>query len=460
LASAMTATFDVEDGNPYGFVRERPSQAPRVQFLHEQSMWPALVSLLQEFADDCDSAGVSSNMLTQRVRELRSEAGVVGSLDALEEGLRLAEEKGIGTFPQILRMTAFLARSASRIPVLFAGGLPFAIRGVTYQVCLTRRQCAALLAASFFGVLPDQQQTETWELDLPSFSLDCVLGEEVEKVLCLLSYFTQISNASEESLNEVVSFARRALEPLSDDFWQGLDCPLQNAFVVSGTIESEVANLQADFANKYLGGGALSSGNVQEEIRFAICPECFVGMLFCEVMLPNEAIFIVGTRQYSEYSGYGSSFRFAGPSSSESQAHAPDSWRRAGPHIVAFDALCFPGKMQYKEHLIRRELQKVYVACLGDLKDDASPPRKFASGNWGCGVFGGDPQLKSLIQWLACSAAGRELLYYPFDDHRVHELHRVFEKAAKLKCQDLYRILVSVGKDGPPVFAGVLQALE
>ena len=26
-----------------------------------------------------------------------------------------------------------------------------------------------------------------------------------------------------------------------------------------------------------------------------------------------------------------------------------------------------------------------------------------ATGNWGCGAFGGDPELKCIIQWLAAS---------------------------------------------------------
>lgn len=39
-------------------------------------------------------------------------------------------------------------------------------------------------------------------------------------------------------------------------------------------------------------------------------------------------------------------------------------------------------------------------------------PREIATGNWGCGVFGGDPQLKALIQILACTQAGRALQYY------------------------------------------------
>ena len=49
-----------------------------------------------------------------------------------------------------------------------------------------------------------------------------------------------------------------------------------------------------DFANKYIGGGVLREGSVQEEIRFVICPELIVSLLFTEVLDPNEAVVITG----------------------------------------------------------------------------------------------------------------------------------------------------------------------
>ena len=49
--------------------------------------------------------------------------------------------------------------------------------------------------------------------------------------------------------------------------------------------------------------------------------------------------------------------------------------------------------------------------------------RAIATGNWGCGAFGGDPQLKSLIQWIAASVCGAPLLkYYTFGDERMSEV--------------------------------------
>ena len=45
-----------------------------------------------------------------------------------------------------------------------------------------------------------------------------------------------------------------------------------------GTIEDDGDYmLQADFANKYIGGGVLGFGCVQEEIRFVISPGGFLG---------------------------------------------------------------------------------------------------------------------------------------------------------------------------------------
>ena len=44
--------------------------------------------------------------------------------------------------------------------------------------------------------------------------------------------------------------------------------------------------------------------------------------------------------------------------------------------------------------------------CLNH-KDDIG----IATGNWGCGAFGGDPQVKSIIQWLAASQVPSKCLY-------------------------------------------------
>ena len=84
-------------------------------------------------------------------------------------------------------------------------------------------------------------------------------------------------------------------------------------FRATTLIEDATDCIQADFANKSIGGGVLSHGIVQEEIRFCINPELFVTMMICSDMTPNETISIRGIERFSSYSGYASSFRFRSP---------------------------------------------------------------------------------------------------------------------------------------------------
>lgn len=42
-----------------------------------------------------------------------------------------------------------------------------------------------------------------------------------------------------------------------------------------------------------------------------------------------------------------------------------------------------------------------------------------ATGNWGCGIFRGNVQLKSLLQHMSASEAGRDLAYYTFNNVKL-----------------------------------------
>merc|ERR1712137_28841 len=108
-----------------------------------------------------------------------------------------------------------------------------------------------------------------------------------------------------------------------------------------------------------------------------------------------------------------------------------------------------------------RELVKAYAACLGDTDDEATHRREFATGNWGCGAFKGDPQLKALIQWLAASLAHRRIQYHDFGDTRVAQLSEVVEAAveAGADCWKLYQCICNCDPD-KAVFDTVLTRLR
>ena len=184
--------------------------------------------------------------------------------------------------------------------------------------------------------------------------------------------------------------------------------------------------LQLDFANKPIGGGVLRNGCVQEEIRLLICPELIISRVLLETLADNEALLASGFERVSRYSGYASSFRFEG-------AFEEGTVAAAASRLLAIDARRFgryERATQYEAHNLERELNKAYAGFSApDLPLDpppdpppAPPPNPpplapppslpVCTGNWGCGAFGGDVQLKAVVQLLAASAAGRPALRY------------------------------------------------
>ncbi len=114
----------------------------------------------------------------------------------------------------------------------------------------------------------------------------------------------------------LISFHRQSIPSDFSPFWSSLSstihCPVEIHH--AGTIESSGSDfIHLDFANKYIGGGILHTGAVQEEIRFLVCPELIIGCLLAEELGENECLFVHGIEQFSTYEGYGrETFRFAG----------------------------------------------------------------------------------------------------------------------------------------------------
>ncbi|ESW29059.1 hypothetical protein PHAVU_002G040000 [Phaseolus vulgaris] len=351
-------------------------------------------------------------------------------------------------------------------------------------VFLSQELIAALLCCSLFCVFPVQGR---YAKHLPKpinfdklFSiLHTKYTKKMEnKIRCIIHYFQRISDKMPKG---IVSFERKVLHLKNHstqiscpdaNFWSTSSVPLCRFEVhSSGLIEDTTTEaLEVDFADPYLGGLILGFGVVQEEIRFAICPELIVGMLFLPVMADNEAIEVVGVERFSSYTGYNTSFRFSGDYVDEREV---DTLGRRKTRIVAIDALRKPGMRQYRADFLLREINKAFCGflyqceyqlyqkklqeygCSSALSEAATSTSmetsegKFsnhkttnsqndyqrmdqgnnigvATGNWGCGVFGGDPEVKTIIQWLAASQGLRpSVAYYTFDLKALQSLDEV-----------------------------------
>ncbi|KAF9331730.1 hypothetical protein BG006_005422 [Podila minutissima] len=229
---------------------------------------------------------------------------------------------------------------------------------------------------------------------------------------------------------------------------------------VSGLETAPQGALQLDFANKNIGGGALDRGAVQEEIRFMICPEMIVSRLFSQPMEANEAILIKGIEQYSDYIGYSKTFEWF---SDHRDTTPRDKLGRRQREICAIDAKPFKSKVsrigQFDKPLVLREINKAlagfrpspinasewglapHLESGSESADTVSTvPRAIATGNWGCGAFGGHLQLKFVLQWIAASVSSKlspgvdptlthDVLYYTFG---MPELARDIEAFVKV----------------------------
>jgi poly(ADP-ribose) glycohydrolase len=76
-----------------------------------------------------------------------------------------------------------------------------------------------------------------------------------------------------------------------------------------------------------------------------------------------------------------------------------------------------------------------------------------ASGNWGCGAYRGDAKLKTLLQLMAASQAGRHLAYFTFGDTKLQD--QVFHMYTFLTDKQ-----VSVGKCLYILIICILQTLH
>ncbi|XP_017754645.1 PREDICTED: poly(ADP-ribose) glycohydrolase [Eufriesea mexicana] len=323
-----------------------------------------------------------------------------------------------------------MVQLALQLPVLVTGSVPLLKRHTNGTISLSQLQIASLLANAFFCTFPRRNstnpQSEYGRYPYINFNRLFSAYKEgklikcesvMEKMKCIFHYFRRVTAKAPEG---VVTIQRRYIPKTDCPKWDEQVQKLLPLHITSkGTIETEGTGfLQVDFANKYVGGGVLGLGCVQEEIRFVICPELMVTMLVTEELDDTEALIVSGVERYSKYKGYSNSFKWMGDYVDETPK---DSSGRRLTSIVAIDALYFTHpQSQFSISNITRELNKAYVGFVGCEGSKSNLPA-IATGNWGCGAFRGNPKLKVLLQLMAAAVAGRSMVYFTFGDAHLRD---------------------------------------
>ncbi len=202
------------------------------------------------------------------------------------------------------------------------------------ELAFTPLQVYTILALSFFGFIPGVKRSKypglhfdslfrsykQHESYLNSSSLhssrsrepsDTLFQQQCAKLDCIFAYFSV--DPDTVKCERTIRFKRLSRNSSHIPDWIHHHESVLRLVTVSlnGNIEDTADKcLQVDFANAYIGGGVLSKGCVQEEIKFLMNPECIISRLFTERLNVNESVFIYGTRRFSRCEGYARDFRW------------------------------------------------------------------------------------------------------------------------------------------------------
>lgn len=392
--------FDESDSGSRGlFVpfRDEPVRFERAcQLLHANA----------HKANDANAVAALVAMTTDAMHEELS-SRIERMTDVVARGLESIGADGLSDL--LTALPAMASSVQNDLPLVDESLLRFVRAGEQVDQRYSRTAVFAILSAAFFGLWHIRTRLSFYQL----FAHAAGIPAEAAKLRCIVHYFARVAvhpqRAAFAAQHVVVSRRHlRAMVPDEID-WEGSSAVLRKSqftIVREGSIEEQTGALQCDFANRRIGGGCLSGGNVQEEIRFAVSTECIVALLCQEPMGDEDSIMIRGATQWSKYTGYGHTLQYGGD-------YVDTADDVAIACIDANDYRNGGAETQYSAGRFVREMQKVYTAVYN------VGIANFATGNLGCGVFLGDASHKSLLQWIACTVAGVNVLYLPFNARGV-----------------------------------------
>ena len=343
---------------------------------------------------------------------------------------------------------------ALQLPSIVTKAVKLLQRGAAHSITLSQKQAACLLANAFFCTYPRRNSLKSSEYSTyPDINFsklfrgikDVVNQVKTEKLKALLNYFRRVLN---DMPSGTLTYTRQVLTEDNTPLWEQCENEFCDLYVSpEGTIEDNGEGLlQVDFANRMIGGGVVGEGCVQEEIRFLICPELILSRLFTEKLELNESLLITGIERFNLYTGYAQTFKYTG---SYDDFTPRDRWGRHYTQVVAIDAHVFHCYAdQFKSISLKREVEKAY--CGFSSQSSGGQLSAVATGNWGCGAFGGDIYLKALLQLMAAAKAGRDMVYFTFGDEDFAKeltIMHEFLKIRNISVAQLWQLLLRYGRD-------------
>lgn len=247
-----------------------------------------------------------------------------------------------------------------------------------------------------------------------------------ERLECLHDYFERVESCCD--MNEIVEYELvKQGKTYRHHEGGALFGAGVHVNVHAGRME-EMTGAIVDFANANLHIHSVIGSVTQEELLFSICSECFLALaLFPKTLEDDECVIFRNVWNHASYEGYDKTFRFTGPLTTNGNVQRFHT-------IIAMDA-CESDQFM---HWIR-DCNKAYLGFVSVEETTVS------TGNWGCGAFGGDMDLKFLQQILAAQWAGKQTLHYSMfgSEKNVEKYTRLLGELRKCTCDWIMNLMES-----------------
>ena len=329
-----------------------------------------------------------------------------------------------------------LRRLALELPILFVSQRLDCLTLENNRIVLSRCQVACLVVHQFLCTLPIPQWMTDGSPDFHIWYSSATPHPQAVRayLFSLFHYFQLLAQCSEASplkqdldgwpiVLHLQSGGTGCLKPETTQTARRL-VPLEIVDIAQLSSQQDEGRLMGlpngasvIFANKDVGFGQTAS---QEEMIIGCSPELCIVVLFQPTLRDEEVLFVEGAQAMISMKGHGRDAQFH---RYLEQNYDLTNWRQSlwrKRTVLFMDALEFddydstalvpdviPGNVD-------RELKKAYTAFSSLVADPAEGLRPVVTGLWGCGSFGGNAEIKTLIQWAAASMANVRLLFaYP-----------------------------------------------
>lgn len=331
--------------------------------------------------------------------------------------------------------------------------LPVLQSGEAASVTFSQQQIACLLAHQFLCSFP----IPDWYPDDRSPDFHIWYSEpqpHAGAVAAYLRSFCEFFDTSNARDGHTATYRRLSLPDFSLEEFLKSNSPLCEVQIkVLDEASTDPAHLGLPngacviSANKDIGFGR---SGTQEEVNVGASPAACPAVLLTPTLRPDEVIVIEGARAHVSISGYGRQARLERTIGSSETC---DWEHRTMLFMDALELDAFDGTTVVPDLLpghLERELRKAFTAFSSSTKERVY--QEVVTGLWGCRSFCGDPQIKTLVQWVAASLAGVPKLTFvvtkaslPF----VDELERLVEriKRKKTTAGGVLRVLVESKAD-------------